>query len=130
MRPRSHDPGYRIVARDPAQPDGLIPYYPGYAGTDLPGLWFDGDRFPRRADRDRDAITGGPASRFGEARRGSSAPFAQGGIASPGIGNFPSRPPNPGIASPGISNFRGAAPRGGFGGRIGGGRSGAGSFGR
>jgi hypothetical protein len=130
MRPRSSDPGYRIVARDPAQPDGYNPYYPGYYGADLPGLWFDGDRFPRHADRGRDAVTGGPATRFGEARRGSSAPFADGGIASPGISNFPSRPPNPGIASPAISNFRSTAPRGGFGGRSSGGRSGGGSIGR
>lgn len=131
MQPRRDDPGYRIVARDPAQPDGYIPY-PGYYGADLPGLWFDGDRFRRRIDRDREAVTGGPATRIGEARRGGSAPFAEGGIASPGMSNVPSRPPNPGIASPGIGNFRGTAPRGGFGGRSGGGRSGsgAGSIGR
>jgi hypothetical protein len=109
MRPRSYDPGYRIVARDPGEPELYQPYASDY-GWDLPGLWYDDRHVHRRAFRHRDAIAGGNPSSI----RGSRQTFIDGGIASPAISNFTGR----------------VGRGGGGGGRGGGGRSGGGAIGR
>jgi hypothetical protein len=101
--PRAADPGYRLVVRDPSadRSDGSA-----YRDDDrwLPGLWVpdfgwrcvgcrsfvvDGSRVFLK--RPRQAIGTARVStnpRFVERRRGSTAPFSSGGIASPTISNF------------------------------------------
>ncbi|HEX2114450.1 MAG TPA: hypothetical protein VHM01_08605 [Alphaproteobacteria bacterium] len=126
MRPRSDDPGHRLVVRDPSAVPGDDILYQGYGGAYLPGLWvpfdgrffdshsFDRSRFLVKRDRPAIEITRGRTDlRFVERRRGSSAPFSSGGIASPAISNFTSkavrggsvRLHSGGIASPGIGSF-------------------------
>jgi hypothetical protein len=148
MRPRDDDPGYRIVARDPSGEDDIALIYQGYDADYLPGLWVPyggysyggrwfGDAGGSRHLRRGPGIEPGraPTDRIVAIPRGSSAPFSDGGIASPGISNFSPKAARGGIASPAISNFspravRGGGVRVGGGVRAGGGGARAGSIGR
>jgi hypothetical protein len=94
--PARSDDGYRFVARDPARATGddMV----GYGGSYLPGLWVPDDErgFRSRGFRDGDShvfVKRRSSSRstvriVEGGRRGSSAPFSDGGIASPAISNF------------------------------------------
>jgi hypothetical protein len=98
-RPRADD-GYRYFVRDPSAGAAENPVYGAYGGGYLSGLWgdsFDGRSFGThvvrrdgsRARRGRpaiDAVAQNP--RFFEVRRGSSAPFSTGGVASPAFNSF------------------------------------------
>jgi hypothetical protein len=148
------DPGYRYVARDPnAASSDAAAGYPGYGGSYLPGLWvpavdgrpcfhcrFDGSGahiFVRLGSNGIETVRA-ETDRIAAFPRGSSAPFSNGGIASPAISNFTSNVErrssttfrSGGIASPTISNFTSKAGGGGGGGRVRAGGGGGARIGR
>jgi hypothetical protein len=111
-RPAAGSTGPYFILRDPSRGDGNIYYGGGYDSGYQPGLgWADtardgslsgrgrhdcrdcriatvnGTRVIVREDGTVVAVTNN--RRFVERVPGSSAPFATGGMASPGIGNFP-----------------------------------------
>jgi hypothetical protein len=98
------DRGYRFVARDPnASTFDPALAYPGYGGSWLPGLWVpelngrgSGSHFFVKRGSSGIETVRGETTRIGSIPRGSSAPFASGGIASPAISNFPANAARPG----------------------------------